>query len=187
MLPLESETLITPQAMKDWVKLHGGDKQCQDNVDIYYRVCKEVGLNPSIAFVQYCHETGFNYKNGTGVLNASYCNPCGMKTTVGGACDKAASHIRFPNWETGIRAHVDHLALYAGCKGYPKAVTDDPRHFPYLLGTAKMISDLDGKWAVDPLYSKKLLKLYYEAADLWKKNKGFYNRPFIKGTGTFKK
>ena len=46
-----------------------------------------------------------------------------MKTTVGGADHDITAHCQFDSWETGIRAQVDHLALYAGAPGYPKSVS----------------------------------------------------------------
>ena len=128
-----------------------------NNAIIYWNLCKKVGINPCIAYCQYALETGWG-KFG-GVLDASYCNPCGLKITSGGSCTDAKAHKRFANWEAGISAHIDHLALYAGVKGYPKSNTEDPRHFSYLLGTVKTVEGLAGTWAMSSSYSKNLINL----------------------------
>ncbi|SJU02468.1 Uncharacterised protein [Clostridioides difficile] len=62
-------------------------------------------------------------------MDESYNNPCGMKTSQGGSDTDPNAHQRFNSWDEGVQAHLDHLALYAGAKGYPKEGTYDPRHF----------------------------------------------------------
>ena len=128
-----------------------------NNARIYWNLCKKVGINPCVAYCQYALESGWG-KFG-GVLDASYCNPCGLKNTAGGSCTDPKAHKKFKSWESGISAHIDHLALYAGVKGYPKSDTEDPRHFPYLLGTVKTVEKLAGTWAMTSSYSKNLIKL----------------------------
>ncbi|WP_249725593.1 S-layer homology domain-containing protein, partial [Paenibacillus dendritiformis] len=95
-------------------------------------------------------------------IDASYKNPCGLKVTAGGGDYQASAHKRFTDWREGITAHLDHLALYAGAAGYPRAGTPDPRHFAYLLGTAKTVESLGGKWAPSTSYGQKLVQYLKE-------------------------
>lgn len=74
-------------------------------------------------------------------------NPCGMKTSSGGANTNPGAHAQFPDDLTGVRAHLDHLALYAGAPGYQRTDTPDPRHFPSIRGVARTIEQLGGRWA----------------------------------------
>jgi carbon monoxide dehydrogenase subunit G len=110
-----------------------------------------------VAYAQSAKETGYGHFKG--VLDASFKNPCGMKTKSGGANNDPNAHQRFSTWEEGIQAQIDHLALYAGAPGYPKAETPDPRHFPYLKGTAPNVEDLGGKWAPSANYGKDIVAM----------------------------
>ncbi len=73
----------------------------------------------------------------------------------------------FPDYPAGIRAHVVHLAAYAfragaepeGIRPYMNAEVD-PR-LPALnasgwRGSARVLADLAGKWAVDKAYARKI-------------------------------
>jgi N-acetylmuramoyl-L-alanine amidase len=134
------------------------------------------GIDPCILITQAMKETGyFNYK---GVLRPNFCNTCGLKTTKGGSDYAPNAHMRFEYWEDGIMAHSDHLALYAGASNMPKyspecathtnkkykknGTTLDPRHFTYLLGTAKHVEDLGGKWSPNKKYGDDIVKMVNE-------------------------
>jgi N-acetylmuramoyl-L-alanine amidase len=109
-----------------------------------------------VAYAQSALETGFG--NFGGVINASFRNSCGLKTTQGGGNDDPNAHQRFPSWYTGVIACIDHLALYAGAPGYPKASTPDPRHFPSVYGTAPTVERLGGRWAPSPTYGTRIVR-----------------------------
>lgn len=91
-----------------------------------------------------------------GVLDKSYHNPCGIKTSSTGGSYDANAHKKFKSWDEGVQAHMDHLALYAGVKGYPKDDTYDPRHFASLKGKATTLNELSGKWAPSLTYGEEL-------------------------------
>ncbi|WP_259392262.1 S-layer homology domain-containing protein [Paenibacillus thiaminolyticus] len=48
--------------------------------------------------------------------------------------------------------------MYGGVSGYPPDDTPDPRHLPYLFGTAKTVEALGGTWVPSVLYGHKLLQ-----------------------------
>ncbi|RIK06087.1 MAG: hypothetical protein DCC49_11865 [Acidobacteria bacterium] len=116
------------------------------------------GVRADIAYAQSAKETG--YGRFGGVIDPTFKNPCGMKTTAGGSNSDPDAHKRFASWEEGITACIDHLALYAGAQGYPRADSPDPRHFPFLFGTARTVEELSGKWAPSPDYGFSIVRDY---------------------------
>ena len=157
-----------------WVKsVKTANKLLLQNLPIIWKAAEGNGINPVIMLAQVCVETG--YFNFGGVLNASFHNTCGLKTTKGGGDYEANAHMKFKSWEEGIQAHADHLGLYAGAKNCPKyspntknytnekykanGTTLDPRHFTYLYGKYKTVESLAGTWATDKKYDKTLKKM----------------------------
>lgn len=154
-----SSASATAEQVKAWARSKNDNNEFISLVDIYFREFSKVGINPVLGFVQMAHETGFLYKvKSAAGINATYHNPCGLKITQGGGDYQASAHKVFKDWTEGIIAHRDHLALYAGVKGYPLKDTPDPRHFPYLFGKCKTIESLGGNWAPSKEYGQKLLK-----------------------------
>ncbi|MCE5169414.1 N-acetylmuramoyl-L-alanine amidase [Paenibacillus profundus] len=143
---------------KEWARAKNAPQEFVALADLYWQVAAERGVDPAVAYVQAGHETGYIYRDGRSAagIDASYHNPCGLKITAGGGDYQASAHKRFKDWTNGITAHLDHLALYAGAVGYPKADTPDPRHFPYLKGTAKTLEALGAKWAPSSSYGQRL-------------------------------
>lgn len=165
--PILSAPNATLEQMKEWAKTKNNEKEFIGLAEIYWRLSQKIGINPVIAFAQMAHETGFLYKiKSAAGIDASYHNPCGLKVTQGGGDYQASAHKRFATWEDGISAHLDHLALYAGAKGYPKSNTMDPRHFTYLFGTCKYVEDLGGRWAPSNDYGRKLLNYVNEIRNI---------------------
>ncbi len=161
--PLTGPATATRDQVYLWAQRKGMSEEGLGLIDIYFEICQKKGLNPVIQYAQMCHETGFLYKvSSMAGLDASFHNPCGLKVTEGGDGFVAGSHKRFADWREGIEAHTDHTALYAGLAGYPKADTPDPRHFPFLRGTAVMLSDLSGKWAPSWYYHRKIYQMLQE-------------------------
>lgn len=148
---------------KAWAMTNKAPAQFVALADLYWELAPaRGGIDPAIAYVQFAHETGFLYKGGhsSAGIDASYCNPCGLKITAGGGDYQASAHKRFRDWKEGITAHLDHLALYAGAAGYPRAGTPDPRHFSYLYGAAKTLEQLGEKWAPSSSYGTNLVGKY---------------------------
>lgn len=162
--PLISVPTATVEQAQEWARQNGAPQKFIDLAPLYWKIWPErAGLNPAIGYVQFAHETGWLYKNGSAAgIDASYHNPCGLKTTKGGGDYDPNAHMRFPDWETGITAHADHTALYAGADGYPRKDTPDPRHFAWIKGTAPYLEDLGGKWAPNPNYGLKLASMLKE-------------------------
>lgn len=154
-----SETKVTARQAEQWAKSKGATDNFVKLAQLYWKYAPTHGnVNPAIAYVQAAKETG--YGNFGGVLNESYNNPCGMKTSAGGSDSDPSAHQKFNTWDEGVQAHLDHLALYAGATGYPRSNTYDPRHFATIKGKAVTVNALGGKWAPSLTYGEEVNKLY---------------------------
>ncbi len=156
-----SNTEATANDAKKWAKTKGATEEFLSLADLYWKYSEDCGdVNPAIAYVQSAKETGFGRFGG--VLDSSFRNPCGMKTSQGGSDGDKYAHKNFNTWDEGVQAHMDHLALYAGAKGYPKSDTYDPRHFISIKGKSPTVNSLGGKWAPSITYGEEVNKYYIE-------------------------
>ena len=172
-----SKPTVTLEQCRVWIKgVKTANKLAVQNIDLLYNAAVNRGIEPALLVSQCMIETG--YFNFGGVLDASYHNTCGLKTTKGGSNYSANAHMKFKNWEEGINAHADHLALYAGAKGFPRyspnckshqntqyksnGITQDPRHFTYLYGKCKTVESLEGTWATSKGYANKIKTIMKE-------------------------
>ena len=169
---LSSDSTTVAQA-EAWARAKGATEEFIGLASLYQKYASSRGgVNWVVAYVQAAKETGYG-KFG-GVLDASYHNPCGLKESSGGSDTDPNAHKRFDNWDQGVIAHLDHLALYAGSAGYPKTnyvsswnngnldstSTYDSRHFKYLAGTVTTVNALGGKWAPSKTYGLEIFRLY---------------------------
>lgn len=165
------EPQVSYQQLETFIKsVKTANKLAIELLPLFWRAAINNGIRPEILYSQALVETG--YFNFGGVLNASFHNTCGLKTTKGGGDYEANAHMKFKTWEEGIQAHADHLGLYAGAKNCPKyspntknysnskyksnGTTLDPRHFTYLYGKCPTVEGLSGTWATDKKYANTL-------------------------------
>lgn len=154
-----SETDVTAKQAGEWAKSKGATSTFVGLADLYWKYApSHANVNPAIAYMQAAKETG--YGNFGGVLNESYHNPCGLKTSIGGNDTDPNAHQTFNTWDEGVQAHLDHLALYAGASGYPRSDTYDPRHFVTIKGSSVTVNALGGKWAPSLTYGQEINKMY---------------------------
>ena len=158
--PILEKSTTTVHQMKLWARSRNANQLFIDLAPLYYSVSVKSGVDPAVTYTQSAKET--NPLRFGGVLDASYFNPCGLKTTQGGGDKEPSAHTKFKSWEEGITARVDHLALYAGANGYPKENTPDPRHFPAIYGKAPMVEDLGARWAPSKDYGVEVVLLMKE-------------------------
>ena len=174
-IKIVSKTSISVETAKLWAKKRNATQTFINLADLFWKYAPSNGnVNPAVAYVQAALETGYGrYGN---ILDETYHNTCGLKATDAGTSaddNEKEAHKRFDNWDHGVQAHLDHLALYAGAPGYPKAnieqnylgnnidqyTTYDPRHFKYLAGKAQTVKELSNNWAGEG-YGDKLISLY---------------------------
>lgn len=140
---------------QQWAKSNGATSDFIANAKTYFKKGIELNIDPVFAYVQYGLESG--YGKHQGVVPSSYHNPCGLKTKNGGSDNLAASHVCFKTWEDGISAHIDHIALYIGIKGYPKADSLDQRQFKELAGKGALLSTICKSWCPsNPKYAENI-------------------------------
>lgn len=120
------------------------------------------GVRGDIAFCQAIHET--DYFRFTGTAMIEWNNPAGL-----GVTGPAGVGNRFPSWQEGIRAQIQHLKAYA--KKYPVYTSEliDPRYGALVaagyLGMAPRWTDLNGKWAYPgTTYGQAILSLYQKVS-----------------------
>lgn len=118
---------------------------------IYIDEARKEGVNQDIAFIQMCLETGF--LTFTGSVKPHQNNFCGL-----GAVSKYEPGQNFPDMQTGVRAHIQHLKAYGSKYDLLQELVDS--RFRYVKrGSAPTIYDLPGKWASDKNYAIKLENL----------------------------
>lgn len=160
-VPIVSKVYVSQEDAKKWASDKGASEEFIQLADLYWEYSDEHGgVNPALAYVQAAKETA--YGNFGGVLDSSYHNPCGLKTSKGGGDFSPNAHMKFESWHEGVKAHLDHLALYAGAEGYPKVETEDPRHFPSIHGKADSVVALGSNWAPSSTYGEEILGMYNE-------------------------
>lgn len=159
--PILSAPTTSIKEMQDWAKSKKANQVFVDLAETFYNVSKEYGVNPAVTYAQSAKETG--YMNFGGVLNASFCNPCGLKNSAGGGNYDPNAHKKFKNWKEGITAQVQHLGIYAGETYDPKIVVD-PRHFPEIRGKAKTVEALGTKWAPSATYGDEIVSMMKQFA-----------------------
>lgn len=142
-------------------------------IDIYIQEGQIEGVRGDIAFAQSLHETG--YFNFGGIVQPEQNNYCGLGALNNNTKGQCAT---FLSPRLGVRAQIQHLKGYSSTEK-PTANIVDPRYRilvdKKLLGTAKYVEDLGGKWAW-PGYNRKKYKSLTEA----KLNKDSYGHSIIK-------
>lgn len=134
--------------------------------NFYIKEAALEGVNHDIAFIQMVLETGYLQFKGDVKKNQN--NFCGL-----GAIGNGAAGSSFSSMEMGVRAHIQHLKVYASTEEL-KNEKVSVRTGNVKRGSAKNIYDLAGKWATDPLYGKKLeflLARIYEGGIIVQKKK----------------
>ncbi len=145
--PILGEARATVAQAQAWAKARNAAQVFVDLAPLYWQEApSHGGVRPEVAYAQSAKETAFGRFGGV-IPGPEWHNWCGLKTTAGGGNYDVSAHAKFDSDLTGVRAHLDHLALYAGAPGYPLVDTPDPRHFGYLWGTAPTVEELSGKWA----------------------------------------
>ncbi len=129
---------------------------------IYIDEAQKEGVNQDIAFIQMCLETGFLTYNGS--VKPHQNNFAGL-----GAINKNEKGDYFPDVQTGVRAHIQHLKAYASTNDLFNELVDLRFRF-VKRGSAQSIYDLPGKWASDKNYALKLENLLFRLFQI--RNKG---------------
>lgn len=131
------------------------------------------GVNHDLAFCQMCIETGF-LRFGVGIEpeQNNFANlgaAIASKANTSKANTSSTSGASFPDQRTGVRAHIQHLKAYGSTAPLFQAVVA-PRFHLVARGIAPKLEQLTGRWAIDPLYDRKIIALIrrlYESAGIF--------------------
>ena len=137
---------------------------------IYREEAAIEGVNHDIAFCQMCIETNFlrfgrdvePEQNNFASLGAAIANSTPNSTIK-------TSGASFTDQRIGVRSHIQHLKAYASTAPLFQPVVA-PRFHLVARGLAPVLSQLIGRWAIDPLYDRKILALIrrlYESAGIF--------------------
>jgi hypothetical protein len=110
----------------------------------YVKYAAEVGLRADVLWAQMLHETGFGAYGGS--VSPGQNNYAGI-----GATGSGEPGIAFATAEAGVMAHVAHMVAYVFTENrapWVNSITDPRYDMVSPRGVARVISDLDGRWAV---------------------------------------
>ncbi|HKL85500.1 MAG TPA: glucosaminidase domain-containing protein [Treponemataceae bacterium] len=119
---------------------------------LYIAESKVEGINHDVAFVQMCLETGFLRFGG--LVTKEMNNFCGL-----GSLGPGEPGLAFPDEQTGVRAHIQHLKGYGTSEPLVGDLVDPRYKYVNPKGKAPRIHGLAGTWASDREYGIKLEKL----------------------------
>ncbi|MFN5856867.1 MAG: glucosaminidase domain-containing protein [Pseudanabaenaceae cyanobacterium] len=118
------------------------------------------GVNHDLAFCQMCLETNFlRFTDAT--IKPEQNNFAGL----GASGFLGAS---FPDKRTGVRAHIQRLKGYGSTAPIVQAIVD-PRFNTLVRGIAPTLTELAGRWSINPFYDRKiavLLRQLYETSGI---------------------
>ena len=110
----------------------------------YVRYAGEVGLRADVLWAQMLHETGFGTYGGAADPRQN--NFAGIGATGGGE-----PGLWFPTAEAGVKAHIAHMAAYVFTEdraAWTNSIVDPRYDMVRPRGAARVLADLDGRWAV---------------------------------------
>lgn len=150
-------SVIDYEVLAEFVKKHNADFD-PEIARHYIEVGRKYGLRGDIAFCQAILETGwFRFADGTAVRPSQH-NYCGL-----GVLRRGQRGEKFPTIKKGVTAHIQHLYAYVTKADLPKGETLlDPRFGLIKRGCASTWHELSNRWAMNPVYGKKILKIFNE-------------------------
>ena len=152
--------MVSGEKLKDFLLLHNTQVDADfvgELSGFYIDEAAKEGVDHDIAFAQMCLETGFlRYGNDVKPEQNNY---CGL-----GATGNREPGLSFPDPQTGVRAHIQHLKAYASDEPLNEELVD-PRYRYVRLGSSPTIHGLAGTWAADKMYSEKIANLLQRLYD----------------------
>lgn len=152
---------VSVEAAQAWARKRNSHERFVNVAPLYWQIAPRYGIPPEIPYAQASHETDKGHY--TGVVSPEFHNWCGLKTRAGGSNSDPKAHQRFPDDATGVLAHVQHLARYAGAQSLPEGdELVDPR-WGLVTKFTHEVEGLGGAWAPSRTYGNGIAAL---AADL---------------------
>ncbi|MGE5484696.1 MAG: N-acetylmuramoyl-L-alanine amidase [Ignavibacteriales bacterium] len=159
--PILGMPLAAMDQARRWAAGAMGTAQFTSIVDIYWKYGNLYGIRPDVMYAQAAKETAFGRYGGA--VTPDMHNFAGIKV-LRPAGDAREDHETFPDDDTGVHAHFQHMAAYVGLA--PIGARTHPRQdvvrAQRWAGTIRNIEDLSGKWAPDPRYGDSIVRDYLQ-------------------------
>lgn len=152
--PIAGDTQVPLHAALAFAVSEQAHQRYLDVLPTYWQHAARYGIPAEVAAMQAAHETGWGHYQG--VVSPDAHNWCGLKITAGGSNDDPAAHAVFPDDWTGVEAHYQHLARYAGLPIPAWIAIVDPRYHLVTTGVAPNVEDLGGRWAPSMTYGNRV-------------------------------
>jgi hypothetical protein len=152
-------SLVTLEQARAWAAAKGAHQRFVSVAWHYWDKCPRYGIPAELAYAQAAHET--NWGKYTGIVPSTFHNWCGLKTKQGGSNTSATAHQKFDDDATGVLAHTQHLARYAGAQ---RVVEGDALVDPRWEKVTQFTDTVEGlggplSWAPNPAYGLGLVEL----------------------------
>lgn len=123
--------------------------------EAFIEVGELYGIRGDIALCQAIVETGWFMFEGSAMEPGDH-NYCGL-----GVHQNGVRGCEFPTVTEGVTAMIQHLYAYACKRELPEGeYLLDPRFEYVSRGSAKTWEQLSGRWAMNPDYGKRIMKVY---------------------------
>ena len=158
------ETKITYNQLKAWVKSKkSADPLLLTNLPSIWRAAIKRGILPEVMCSQVCIETGY-FKFG-GVLDTSYHNTCGLKTTKGGSDKASYGTSNLKGCRESALCEYNNIIYVLG--GYNGNTFANISAVPYVFAYNTITETWENAWASslanipDNLYPKNSIAISY--------------------------
>jgi hypothetical protein len=150
-------SLVTLEQARAWATAKGAHQRFVSVAWHYWDKCPRYGIPAELAYAQAAHET--NWGKFTGIVPSTFHNWCGLKTKQGGSNTSATAHQKFDDDATGVLAHIQHLARYAGAQRVVEGdALVDPR-WSVVTKFTDEVEGLGGAWAPSATYGNMIASL----------------------------
>ncbi len=158
--PILGHSEVSSERMYQFVKQRNASFT-REIAETFVKVAERYGIRGDIALCQAILETGwFKFSDGTAVSPDQH-NYCGLGVTQLGL----KGH-EFASMEEGVTAQIQHLYAYACNHSLPEGEKlIDPRFHRVKRGIAPSWERLNGKWAANDHYAKRILDLYRQMSE----------------------
>lgn len=154
------DTEASVERMYQFVRAHNPDFD-RDIAEAFHRIGTRYGIRADIALCQAILETGWFRFAGSTAVGGHQFNYCGLGVLASGM-----EGCCFTSMEAGVTAQFQHLYAYATKDPLPPGETlVDPRFGQVQRGIAPHWEKLNGRWAANKQYSKRILELYHRMLD----------------------
>lgn len=160
--PIIGPPQATVEQAQEWARRRGATQQFISLAPPYWKYGVLYGIRPEVMYAQAAKETAFGRFGGA--VTPDMHNFAGIKV-LNPKGDAREDHESFPDDETGVHAHYQHMSAYVGLaslgeKTHPRQ--DLVRKLPW-AGSIRYVEELGGRWAPSTDYGRSIVRDYLES------------------------